>query len=174
VNATAVAELDRGTLAAKKNAFRENLWRNVRGLENHLLACGGRVVALTAWRCRRGKLRSTSGRKTKNLLNRIMETLWGCGNRTTFSFVPEKRNEGHRRCLRSHAFREQKSAKEPKGWCAILRARPRGCHKGEDKDAGSAKFHEGVLGMGLAGTLFPGVLWAQAQAQGAAKITKED
>src|SRR5690242_2179393 len=27
--------------------------------------------------------------------------------------------------------------------------------------------------MGLAGTLFPGVLWAQAQAQGATKITKE-
>src|SRR5258708_33489336 len=27
--------------------------------------------------------------------------------------------------------------------------------------------------MGLAGTLFPGVLWAQAQAQGAKKITKE-
>jgi Asp-tRNA(Asn)/Glu-tRNA(Gln) amidotransferase A subunit family amidase len=28
-------------------------------------------------------------------------------------------------------------------------------------------------GMGLAGTLFPGVLWAQVQAQGAKKITKE-
>ena len=28
-------------------------------------------------------------------------------------------------------------------------------------------------GMGLAGTLFPGVLWAQAEAQGAKKITKE-
>ncbi|HXM98851.1 MAG TPA: amidase, partial [Candidatus Dormibacteraeota bacterium] len=28
-------------------------------------------------------------------------------------------------------------------------------------------------GMGLAGTLLPGVLWAQAQTQGAAKITKE-
>ena len=28
-------------------------------------------------------------------------------------------------------------------------------------------------GMGMAGTLFPGVLWAQAQAQGAKKITKE-
>src|SRR5271169_6314957 len=27
--------------------------------------------------------------------------------------------------------------------------------------------------MGLAGTLFPGVLWAQAQAEGAKKITKE-
>jgi hypothetical protein len=28
-------------------------------------------------------------------------------------------------------------------------------------------------GMGLAGTLLPGVLWAQAQAEGAKKITKE-
>src|SRR2546427_9173495 len=28
-------------------------------------------------------------------------------------------------------------------------------------------------GLGLAGTLFPGVLWAQAEAQGAKKITKE-
>src|SRR5438093_12742148 len=28
-------------------------------------------------------------------------------------------------------------------------------------------------GMGLAGTLFPGVLWAQARAEGAKKITKQ-
>src|SRR5215813_123321 len=28
-------------------------------------------------------------------------------------------------------------------------------------------------GMGLAGTLFPGVLWVQARAEGAKKITKE-
>jgi len=34
-------------------------------------------------------------------------------------------------------------------------------------------FMKACSGMGLAGTLFPGVLWAQAQAQGAAKITKE-
>src|SRR6516225_4480314 len=34
-------------------------------------------------------------------------------------------------------------------------------------------FMNTCTGMGLAGTLFPGVLWAQAQAQGAAKITKE-
>ena len=27
--------------------------------------------------------------------------------------------------------------------------------------------------MGLAGTLFPGVLWAQAEGQGAQRITKE-
>jgi len=34
-------------------------------------------------------------------------------------------------------------------------------------------FMKTFSGMGLAGTLFPGVLWAQAQAQGAKKITKE-
>ncbi|MGH9676108.1 MAG: amidase, partial [Candidatus Acidiferrum sp.] len=34
-------------------------------------------------------------------------------------------------------------------------------------------FMKACSGMGLAGTLFPGVLWAQAQAQGAKQITKE-
>ena len=34
-------------------------------------------------------------------------------------------------------------------------------------------FMKTCSGMGLAGTLFPGVLWAQAQAQGATKITNE-
>jgi Asp-tRNA(Asn)/Glu-tRNA(Gln) amidotransferase A subunit family amidase len=34
-------------------------------------------------------------------------------------------------------------------------------------------FMKTCSGMGLAGTLFPGVLWAQAQAQGATKITRE-
>src|SRR5580704_8070772 len=34
-------------------------------------------------------------------------------------------------------------------------------------------FMKTCSGMGLAGTLFPGVLWAQAQAEGAKKITKE-
>src|SRR5467141_4329600 len=34
-------------------------------------------------------------------------------------------------------------------------------------------FMKTCSGLGLAGTLLPGVLWAQAQAQGAAKITKE-
>ncbi len=34
-------------------------------------------------------------------------------------------------------------------------------------------FMKTCSGLGLAGTLFPGVLWAQAQAQGAKKITKE-
>jgi hypothetical protein len=34
-------------------------------------------------------------------------------------------------------------------------------------------FMKTCSGMGFAGTLFPGVLWAQAQTQGAKKITKE-
>src|ERR1700739_2846229 len=34
-------------------------------------------------------------------------------------------------------------------------------------------FMKTCSGIGLAGTLFPGVLWAQAEAQGAKKITKE-
>src|SRR5690349_7342701 len=34
-------------------------------------------------------------------------------------------------------------------------------------------FMKTCSGMGLAGTLFPGVLWAQARAQGATKITRE-
>src|SRR5882724_1299 len=35
------------------------------------------------------------------------------------------------------------------------------------------EFMRACTGMGLAGTLLPGVLWAQAQAEGAKKITKE-
>ena len=35
------------------------------------------------------------------------------------------------------------------------------------------RFLSACSGLGLGGTLFPGVLWAQAQTQGAAKITKE-
>ena len=35
------------------------------------------------------------------------------------------------------------------------------------------EFMKTCSGMGLAGTLFPGVLWAQAQAESAKKITKE-
>ncbi len=35
------------------------------------------------------------------------------------------------------------------------------------------EFVRRCAGMGFAGTLLPGVLWAQAQAAGAKKITKE-
>src|SRR5260370_11999595 len=44
VNATAVTELHRRTLPAEKNAFRENLRRNVGGFEDYLFARSGRIV----------------------------------------------------------------------------------------------------------------------------------
>jgi Asp-tRNA(Asn)/Glu-tRNA(Gln) amidotransferase A subunit family amidase len=45
--------------------------------------------------------------------------------------------------------------------------------KGGGRMLDRRNFMKTCSGMGLAGTLFPGVLWAQAQAQGATKITKE-
>src|ERR1700674_5984319 len=58
-------------------------------------------------------------------------------------------------------------------WCAILRARPRGCTMERIRMLDRRNFMKTCSGMGLAGTLFPGVLWAQAQGQVATKITKE-
>src|SRR5215472_6373822 len=53
--------------------------------------------------------------------------------------------------------------------CALVRMA-----EGEDEGMLDRRnFMKTCSGMGLAGTLFPGVLWAQAQAQGAAKVTKE-
>src|SRR5207249_10425010 len=67
----------------------------------------------------------------------------------------------------------KKAAKRPKRRCDILRARLRGSTKERMQMLDRRNFMKTCSGMGLAGTLFPGVLWAQAQAQGATKITKE-
>jgi Asp-tRNA(Asn)/Glu-tRNA(Gln) amidotransferase A subunit family amidase len=45
--------------------------------------------------------------------------------------------------------------------------------QGEKPMLDRRRFLSACSGLGLGGTLFPGVLWAQAQTQGAAKITKE-
>src|SRR5215470_18539238 len=45
--------------------------------------------------------------------------------------------------------------------------------KGRTRMLDRRNFMKTCSGMGLAGTLFPSVLWAQAQVQGAKKITKE-
>src|SRR5437899_2685540 len=47
------------------------------------------------------------------------------------------------------------------------------CAKGRITMLDRREFMKACSGMGLAGTLFPGVLWAQAQAKSAKKITKE-
>ena len=57
--------------------------------------------------------------------------------------------------------------------CGILPARLRDYEMGRLEMLDRRNFMRTCSGMGLAGTLFPGVLWAQAQAQAAKKITKE-
>ena len=60
-----------------------------------------------------------------------------------------------------------KAAKWPEAvaWCGILRA---GSHaeKGRRTMLDRRNFMKTCSGVGLAGTLFPGVLWAQAQSAG--------
>src|SRR6267378_6074869 len=58
-------------------------------------------------------------------------------------------------------------------WCGILRARLLDSTRGRTRMLDRRNFMKTCSGMGLAGTLFPGVLWAEAQAQGAKKISKE-
>src|SRR5713226_1937291 len=67
----------------------------------------------------------------------------------------------------------KKASNRPKACCDILRARLRDCARRRTWMLERRNFMKTCSGMGLAGTLFPGVLWAQAQAQGAKKITKE-
>src|SRR5579864_1044510 len=55
----------------------------------------------------------------------------------------------------------------------VCYARSRNAGGGGTKMLDRRNFMKTCSGMGLAGTLFPGVLWAQAQAEGAKKITKE-
>src|SRR6266571_5491588 len=58
--------------------------------------------------------------------------------------------------------------------CAVVSyARLKDSPKGRTRMLDRRNFMKTCSGMGLAGTLFPGVLWAQAEAQGAKKITKE-
>src|SRR6266849_1775102 len=95
-------------------------------------------------------------------------------NRTTFSFVQEKETRGIGALRLALAFSAtRKAANWPKACCDILRARLRDCTKGRTRMLDRRNFMKTCSGIGLAGTLFPGVLWARAQAQGAKKITKE-
>ena len=55
----------------------------------------------------------------------------------------------------------------------MLRALARMAEREGEEMLDRRNFMKTCSGMGLAGTLFPGVLWAHAQAQSAAKITKE-
>src|SRR5216684_3536550 len=95
-------------------------------------------------------------------------------NRTTIGFVQEKETRGIGALRLALAFSAtKKAANWPKACCDILRARLRDCTRGRTWMLDRRNFMKTCSGIGLAGTLFPGVLWAQAQGQGAKKITKE-
>src|SRR5229473_6518920 len=95
-------------------------------------------------------------------------------NRTTIGFVQEKETRGIGALRLALAFSAtKKAANWPKACCDILRARLRDCTRGRTWMLDRRNFMKTCSGIGLAGTLFPGVLWAQAQAQGAKKINKE-
>src|SRR5260370_21184790 len=174
VNATAVAELHRRTLAAEKNAFRENLWRNVGGLEDNLLAGGGRVVGLDGMEIPEREAQKHERQENEKLLESDHgNSFEDAGIVQHLVSFRKKETRAIGAALVPCIFGNKKSAKEPKAWCAILRARPWGCTKERIRMLDRRNFMKTCSGLGLAGTLLPGVLWAQAQAQGAAKITKE-
>src|SRR6266851_570116 len=95
-------------------------------------------------------------------------------NRTTIGFVQEKEARGIGALRLALAFSAtKKAANRPKACCDILRARLRDCTRRRTWMLDRRNFMKTCSGMGLAGTLFPGVLWAQVQAQAPKKITKE-
>src|SRR5262252_312547 len=82
--------------------------------------------------------------------------------------MPAAEGRGDAPALSLEATNENESL----GACGMLRALANG-GRGGVKMLDRRNFMKTCSGMGLGGTLFPGVLWAQAQAQGAVKITKE-
>src|SRR5258708_30796881 len=138
------------------------------------LPAAGGLSALTAWRCRSGKLRRTSGRKMKNLLNRAMETPFRMPESYNIWFRAGKKKRGPSVLLWPPAFSgPKKAAKRLRRRCDILRARSQGCTEERVKMLDRRNFMKTCSGIGLAGKLFSGGLWAQAQEQGAKKLTKE-
>src|SRR5260370_28538522 len=74
--------------------------------------------------------------------------------------------------LFSRAIKNRRRRKD-EGVVSYARSCAVDCAKGRMTMLDRRDFMKACSGMGLAGTLFPGVLWAQAQAESAKKITKE-
>src|SRR5437667_5412332 len=86
--------------------------------------------------------------------------------------VPSKRPE---HCSGFSFFKSDQDGRKGKdeGVVSYARSCAVDCAKGRMTMLDRREFMKTCSGMGLAGTLFPGVLWAQAQAKSAKKITKE-
>src|SRR5713101_1705879 len=85
--------------------------------------------------------------------------------------VPSKRPE---HCSGFSFFKSDQDGRKGKdeGVVSYARSCAVDCAKGRMTMLDRREFMKICSGMGLAGTLFPGVLWAQAQAESAKKITK--
>src|SRR6267154_4666330 len=173
-NSTTIAELDWGALAAEKNAFRKNFRSDVCRLEDNFLPFRGRAAGAGGMEMPEGKTQKQECEENE----KPRETCHGnsfqnAGIVQHLVSFRKKETTSIGAALAPHIFRSKKAAKRPREWCDILRARLRGCTKERIRMLDRRNFMKACSGMGLAGTLFPGVLWAQAQAQGDAKITKE-
>src|SRR5882762_819791 len=139
----------------------------------------GAPPALAVCRCRMENVRSNTDSRTEYFAKRAMEAPLRMPASYNIWFRPEKGSvdrgsESHPCRSGASQFRKhKKAATGPEGCCGILRARLRDCSIGSTKMLDRRNFMKTCSGMGLAGTLLPGVLWAQAQPPAAKKITKE-
>src|SRR5438309_1896430 len=123
--------------------------------------------AIAVCRCRMENVRSNIDRTTKDFAKRAIETPFGMRASYNISFRPRIRK-------RSGFLTFKRTEPRPgRGSVVVSYARLRDCLIGRMRMLERRDFMKTCSGMGLAGTLFPGVLWAQARAEGAKKITKE-
>src|SRR5438309_8868070 len=125
------------------------------------------LPAIAVCRCRLENVRSNTDSTTKDFTKRAIETPFGMRASYNISFRPRIRK-------RSGFLTFKRTEPRPgRGSVVVSYARLRDCLIGRMRMLDRRDFMKTCSGMGLAGTLFPGVLWAQAKAEGAKKITKE-
>src|SRR5437016_13365796 len=112
-------------------------------------------------------VRNNTDSTRKDFAKRAIETPFGMRASYNISFRPRIRK-------RSEFLAFKRTEPRPgRGSVVVSYARLRDCLIGRMRMLDRRDFMKTCSGMGLAGTLFPGVLWAQARAEGAKKITKE-
>src|SRR4029077_429799 len=97
------------------------------------------LPAIVVCRYRMENVRSNTDSRTKYFAKRAMEAPFRVRASYNTWFRPEKRNESHPRSLSFSPCREQKKPRLGTRGAVISYARLRDC-RGEDKNAGSAKF----------------------------------
>src|SRR5256886_6796163 len=128
---------------------------------------GEGLPAIAVCRYRMENVRNNTDSTRKYFAKRAIETPFGIRASYNISFRPRIRK-------RSGFLAFKRTEPRPgRGSVVVSYARLRDCLIGRMRMLDRRDFMKTCSGMGLAGTLFPGVLWAQARAEGAKKITKE-